>query len=170
MSLQNESLSAPGRDWSLRRADQADAEFIAAIFTSSRRAAMPYLPLLYTDTEVLEWIKDVVLRRSSATLVVSSNCETGGFASVRSGVLDHLYVSPQLQGHGLGTLLLTAAKEESPRGLRLHVFQRNLSARQFYERRGFKLVHLGDGSSNEEGEPDAVYEWIGSGPPAWANP
>ena len=166
MSLQNESPSAPGRDWSLRRADQADAEFIAAIFTSSRRAAMPYLPLLYTDTEVLEWIKDVVLRRSSATLVVSSNCETGGFASVRSGVLEHLYVSPQLQGHGLGTLLLAAAKEESPRGLRLHVFQRNLSARQFYERRGFKLVHLRDGSSNEEGEPDAVYEWIGSGPPA----
>lgn len=166
MSLQNESPSAPGRDWSLRRADQADAELIAAIFTSSRRAAMPYLPLLYTDTEVLEWIKDVVLRRSSATLVVSSNCETGGFASVRSGVLEHLYVSPQLQGHGLGTLLLAAAKEESPRGLRLHVFQRNLSARQFYERRGFKLVHLRDGSSNEEGEPDAVYEWIGSGPPA----
>ena len=166
MSPQNESLSAQGSDWSLRRADQADAEFIAAIFTSSRSAAMPYLPLLHTNTEVLEWIKDVVLRRSSATLAVSSDGEAGGFASVQSGVLEHLYVSPQLQGHGLGTLLLAAAKEESPRGLRLHVFQRNLSARQFYERRGFKLVHLRDGSSNEEGEPDAVYEWIGSGPPA----
>jgi ribosomal protein S18 acetylase RimI-like enzyme len=166
MSLQNEHAAAPGGHWSLRRADPADAEFIAAIFTSSRRAAMPYLPLLYTDTEVLEWIKDVVLRRSSATLAVSSDGEAGGFASVQSGVLEHLYVSPQLQGHGLGTLLLDAAKEESPRGLRLHVFQRNLSARQFYERRGFKLVELRDGSSNEEGEPDAVYEWRGSGPPA----
>jgi ribosomal protein S18 acetylase RimI-like enzyme len=91
---------------------------------------------------------------------------TGGFASVQSGVLEHLYVSPQLQGHGLGALLLAAAKEESPRGLRLHVFQRNLAARRFYERRGFKLVELRDGSSNEEGEPDAVYEWIGAGPPA----
>jgi len=166
MSLQNESPSAPGSDWSLRHADQADAELIAAIFTSSRRAAMPYLPVLYTDTEVLEWIKDVVLRRSSATLAVSRDREAGGFASVQSGVLEHLYVSPQLQGHGLGTLLLATAKEESPRGLRLHVFQRNLSARQFYERRGFKLIELRNGSSNEEGEPDAVYEWIGSGPPA----
>jgi GNAT superfamily N-acetyltransferase len=165
MSPQNESRSAPGSDWSLRRADQADAEFIAAIFTSSRRAAMPYLPVLYTDAEVLEWIKDVVLRRSSATLAVSSDGEAGGFASVQSGVLEHLYVSPQLQGHGLGALLLATAKEESPRGLRLHVFQRNLSARQFYERRGFKLIELRNGSSNEEGEPDAAYEWIGSGPP-----
>ena len=166
MTLRNESPAAPGSDWSLRRADQADAEFIAAIFTSSRRAAMPYLPLLYTELQVLEWIEDVVLRRSSATLAASSDGEAGGFASVRSGVLEHLYVSPQLQGHGLGALLRAAAKEESPRGLRLHVFQLNLSARRFYERRGFKLVELRDGSSNEEGEPDAVYEWIGSGPPA----
>jgi GNAT superfamily N-acetyltransferase len=166
MGLQNESPSAPGSGWSLRPADQADAEFIAAIFTSSRRTAMPYLPLLYTGTEVLQWIKDVVLRRSSVTLAVSSDGEAGGFASVRSGVLEHLYVAPRLQGHGLGTLLLATAKEESPRALRLHVFQRNLSARQFYDRRGFKLVQLRDGSSNEEGEPDAVYEWIGSGPPA----
>jgi ribosomal protein S18 acetylase RimI-like enzyme len=166
MSLQNESLSAPRSDWSLRRADQADAEFIAAIFTSSRRAAMPYLPLLYTELQVLEWIKDVVLRNSLVMLAIADDRSTGGFASVQSGVLEHLYVSPLLQGYGLGTLLLAAAKEESPRGLRLHVFQRNLSARQFYERRGFKLVELRDGSSNEEGEPDAVYEWIGSGPPA----
>jgi hypothetical protein len=57
MKLRNETRSAPGNDWSLRLADQADAELIAAIFTSSRRAAMPYLPLLYTEAEeVLEWI------------------------------------------------------------------------------------------------------------------
>ena len=166
MSLQNESRSAPDRHWSLRRADQTDTEFIAAIFMSSRRAAMPYLPLLHTDTEALEWIKDVVLRNSLVILAVDDRRNVGGFACVRNAVLEHLYVSPRLQGNGLGTLLLAAAKEESPRGLRLHVFQRNLSARQFYEQRGLKLVELRDGSSNEEGEPDTVYEWIGSGPPA----
>ena len=49
---------------------------------------------------------------------------------------------PPLQGHGLGARLLAAAK----------------------------LVELRNGSSNEEGEPDAVYEWIGSGLPSRANP
>jgi ribosomal protein S18 acetylase RimI-like enzyme len=148
-------------DWRLRRAAKADTELIAAIFTSSRRAAMPYLPLLYTELEVLEWIRDVVLRNSLVMLAVSSVGRSGGFASIRSGVLEHLYVAPHLQGQGLGTLLLGASKEENPLGLRLNVFQRNLAARRFYERRGFRLVELRDGSSNEEGEPDAVYEWIG---------
>ena len=130
------------------RADSADAEPIGAILRSSRRAAMPYLPLLYTESEVLEWIRDVVLRDSLVMLTVDDDLSVGGFASVRNGVLDHLYVAPHLQGRGLGTLLLAAAKEENPRGLRLHVFQRNLSARRFYERRGFRLVELADGSSN----------------------
>jgi len=150
-------------DWRLRRAARTDAALIAAIFASSRRAAMPYLPVLHAESEVLQWIKDVVLRNSLVTLAVSGDRQAGGFASVRNGVLEHLYVSPQLQGRGLGTFLLTTAQQESPRGLRPHVFQRNLSARRFYERREFKLVELRDGSSNEEGEPDAVYEWMGSG-------
>ena len=150
-------------DWKLRRAANVDAELIAAIFASSRRAAMPYLPVLYADAEVLRWIRDTVLQNSVVALAVSGDGLAGGFASVRSGVLEHLYVSPHLQGQGLGTLLLAAAKAASPRGLRLHVFQRNLSARRFYERRGFRLAALRDGSSNEEGEPDAVYEWRSSG-------
>jgi ribosomal protein S18 acetylase RimI-like enzyme len=149
-------------DWQVRAATRADAELIAAIFVSSRRAAMPYLPLLYTESEVLEWIRDVVLRNSSVTLAVSGDPEAGGFASVHNGVLEHLYVLPRLQGQGLGTLLLVAARHENPSGLRLHVFQRNRAARRFYQRRGFKLVELRDGSSNEEGEPDAVYEWASS--------
>ena len=150
-------------DWRLRRAARTDAALIAAIFASSRRAAIPYLPVLHAESEVIQWNKDVVLRNSLVTLAVSGDRQAGGFASVRNGVLEHLYVSPQLQGRGLGTFLLTTAQQESPRGLRLHVFQRNRSARRFYERREFKLVELRDGSSNEEGEPDAVYEWMGSG-------
>src|ERR1700733_10613301 len=41
-------------DWRLRRAVRTDAELIAAIFASSRRAAMPYLPVRHTDLEVLQ--------------------------------------------------------------------------------------------------------------------
>ena len=95
-----------------------------------------------------------------------------GFMMVAEIVGGLMFGSIALVADGLhmsthaGALLLAAAKEKSPRGLRLHVFQRNLSARRFYERRGFKLVQLRDGSSNEEGEPDAVYEWIGAGLPS----
>jgi putative acetyltransferase len=137
ISLRNESPSALKSIWSLRRAHLADAEFVAKIFASSRRAAMPYLSQLYTELQVLKWIEDVVLRNTVVTLAVDDRRNVGGFASVQSGVLEQLYVAPRLQGQGLGSHLLAAAKEESPRGLRLHVFQRNLSARRFYEQRGF---------------------------------
>lgn len=170
MSLRHESPAPSDSKWSHRRADGEDAELIAAIFPSSRREAMPYLPLLYTELEVLAWIKNRILRNSIVMLAVDEGGNAGGFTSVLSGVLEHLYVAPHLQGQGLGALLLAGAKEESPSGLRLHVFQRNLSACRFYERRGFRLVELRDGSSNEEGEPDAVYEWTGSGLPALSKP
>jgi RimJ/RimL family protein N-acetyltransferase len=38
--------------------------------------------------------------------------------------------------------------------LRLYTFARNEGARRFYERHGFAPVAFGDGSANQEGEPD----------------
>jgi hypothetical protein len=68
-------------DWRLRRAAKADAGVIAVIFTSSRRAAMPYLPVLYTELEVLHWIKNVVLGNSCVIVAVSDDGQPGGFAT-----------------------------------------------------------------------------------------
>jgi ribosomal protein S18 acetylase RimI-like enzyme len=84
-----------------------------------------------------------------------------GFAAVRAGFLDHLYVTPDAQSRGVGSRLLAAAKAARLDGLRLYVFQRNTNACGFYEKRGFTLVALDDGTRNEEGEPDALYEWRG---------
>ena len=39
------------------------------------------------------------------------------------------------------------------------MFQRNTTARSFYEKRGLKILRLTDGSGNDEHEPDALYEW-----------
>ena len=46
-----------------------------------------------------------------------------------------------------------------PDGLSLYTFQVNDGARRFYERHGFVVAALGDGSDNEEGQPDIRYEW-----------
>jgi GNAT superfamily N-acetyltransferase len=73
--------------------------------------------------------------------------------------LEKLYVDPPDQGRGVGTVLLHKAKELRPGGLYLWVFQKNDGARRFYERHGFRLVRLTDGSANMEQEPDALYAW-----------
>jgi ribosomal protein S18 acetylase RimI-like enzyme len=82
-----------------------------------------------------------------------------GFAALRDEVLDHLYVQPKDWGRGVGTRLLVAVRSEPLDKIGLYVFQRNVRARRFYEARGFALMALGTGSTNEEREPDAYYEW-----------
>ena len=76
-------------------------------------------------------------------------------------VLEKLYVDPAAQNRGVGSALLEKAKELRPDGLYLWVFQKN-PARRLYERHGFELVKLTDGSANMEREPDALYHWRGS--------
>ncbi len=82
-----------------------------------------------------------------------------GLLVVATGDLDQLYVAPDRLGEGIGRRLLDLAKERSPDGLRLYTFQVNDRARRFYERNGFTAEWFGDGSANEEGQPDVRYAW-----------
>jgi GNAT superfamily N-acetyltransferase len=82
-----------------------------------------------------------------------------GLAVVGSGELDQLYVVPDRLGRGIGRRLLEIAKQRSPDGLGLYTFQVNERARRFYERNGFVAVAFGDGTGNEEGQPDVRYVW-----------
>jgi GNAT superfamily N-acetyltransferase len=104
-------------------------------------------------------VRDVVLRELDVW-VAEDDGQVVGFAALGDDLLEHLYVHPEAQNHGVGATLLTVAKEERrPGALRLWVFQKNAGARRFYERHGFALVRLTDGRGNEEREPDALYQW-----------
>ena len=141
----------------VRRAGPGDGEAIARIQLEARRTAMPYLREAHTDEETYGFFAGVVADGEAYLAEVAG--EIVGFAALGDDWLEHLYVDPAWQGRGAGDLLLATAKEARPRGFRLYVFQRNAAARRFYEARGLELVALGDGSENEEGEPDALYEW-----------
>ena len=62
------------------------------------------------------------------------------------------------QRQGVGTALLQKAREQSPRGLRLLTFQKNATARAFYEKHGFQVIRYGH-SPAPENEPDVEYQW-----------
>ena len=82
-------------------------------------------------------------------------------------MLAQLYILPGEQGRGIGSALLAKAMARRPAGMRLYAFQRNTRARGFYERRGFVAVEFGDGSGNEEGEPDVLYQWTPASARRW---
>ena len=152
-------MSQPSTE--LRAARPGDADEIARLFLIARRHSMGYLPELHSDEETRRWIGNIVLRQCAVTVAVLDR-QIVGFAAVHDGMLEHLYVLPAWHGRGIGDALLSHAKTAAPEGLRLHVFQQNSQARRFYEKRGFGLVELGDGTGNEEKVPDALYAWTGS--------
>lgn len=142
----------------IERASPRDAGEIAALYLASRAEALPYLRRVHSDDEVRSWITRVRLA-TGETWVAREAGRMLGFLCIDGEDLDQLYLLPGMFRRGIGSLLLAKAKECSSERLTLFTFQRNVAARAFYERHGFRLVDLNDGERNEEGEPDALYEW-----------
>ena len=141
----------------LRPVEATDTKAVGDVFLAAL-AGMTYLPELYTEEETRTFISDVLLPKNEVW-VAEAGGRVIGFLGLWGDVVSHLWVYPDQQNRGVGTALLELAKERRPTGLRLQVFQQNVGARRLYERHGFRLVGLADGSGNEEGEPEAFYEW-----------
>jgi GNAT superfamily N-acetyltransferase len=146
---------APGI--TLRPAGATDAGDVADVYLASFHATYDF-PLAHTDEEVRGWIRDVVGAGGTWVAVDPAGAIVGMMA-LEPGVLDQLYVRPDRLGEGIGRQLLELAKDRSPDGLSLYTFQVNERARRFYERNGFAAEWFGDGSINEERQPDVRYVW-----------
>jgi len=141
----------------IRPAGPGDATRVAEIYLSAFHDTYDF-PLAHTDDEVRGWVAETLLPQSE-TWVAEAEGETIGFISLGDERLEQLYVAPGRTGAGIGSTLVELAKELRPGGLELYTFQVNAGARRFYERHGFRLVELNDGSNNEEGQPDVRYRW-----------
>jgi ribosomal protein S18 acetylase RimI-like enzyme len=142
----------------LRRATTTDAAEIAELFLASFKATYEF-PLAHTDAQVQVWIAEVLLPTDEVWVASSAEGSIVGMMALSDEMLDELYLAPAWTGRGIGSQLVELAKRRRPAGLDLFTFQVNANARAFYERRGFVEVWLGDGSANEEGQPDVRYEW-----------
>jgi GNAT superfamily N-acetyltransferase len=138
----------------------ADAEAVTALMIAARRATMPGLAEPRSEAEVHAWMRDVVLP-SRSVLIAQHGDAIVGFAARNRDWLDALYVKPGWTGQGIGQRLLDAMLAEAAACgpvMRLYAFQRNAGARRFYERNKFVAIEFTDGETNEEREPDVLYE------------
>ena len=140
----------------VREATSQDAEAIARIHRITFDAAYPKFPKLHSTEQDFEHFKSVVER--SRVFIVKQHGRVTAYSAFANGWLTDLYVAPEYQRQGLGTLLLDKAKDESSE-LQLWTFQENESARRFYERNGFVSAEETDGQANEEKRPDVRYVW-----------
>jgi GNAT superfamily N-acetyltransferase len=118
---------------------------------------MPWLPVVHTAGEVLEFFRNQVIPNSEVHVACCGQM-IAGFIARYGNHVDHLYVSPSFWNRAIGTLLLTRTQEDAA-SLDLWTFQRNSGARRFYERHNFTAMEFTDGSRNEEKEPDVRYVW-----------
>lgn len=141
----------------IKRAVEEDIPEIARVFRISRESALPYLPKLHTAEEDVAFFSTKVYSHQTV-FVLKDEGVLVGFIAYDSDWIHHLYLLPELTGHGLGVHLLKLAKANS-KCLRLWAFQRNQRAIDFYKKHGFKILNETDGKENEEKEPDVLMQW-----------
>jgi GNAT superfamily N-acetyltransferase len=144
----------------IRRATADDASGIGDVWLASWRATFDFPPG-HPDDDVRRWLADELVPSTETWVAVDASADNRVVAvmALSDHKIEQLYVAPDRIGHGVGRRLLDLAKTRRPGGLELYCFQVNAFARRFYEREGFVAVAFGDGSGNEERQPDVLYRW-----------
>jgi len=144
----------------IRPAGRADASQVADIFLAAR-ALMQYAPLKHSEEDVRAWIAFHLVPLGGVS-VADEEGRILGICAVDTrkgyGWVDQLYLRPGEEGRGIGSLLLRDAMARLPFPQRLYTFRANTRAAAFYRRHGFEAIAYGDGSENEEGVPDILFE------------
>lgn len=79
-----------------------------------------------------------------------------GFMVLGKEFLDELYIQTDFQGKGIGSLLISRAKEAYPR-LGLYTMKQNQKAVSFYRKHGFEIKKYG--IAPDEQVEDVYMEW-----------
>jgi chorismate mutase/GNAT superfamily N-acetyltransferase len=146
-------------DLVVRRGSAEDLDDVAALFSRSRRAAVPSMPpAVHSVEEDRAWLADELAGEGELWLAEQEG-EAVGLLLLEDDRLHSLYVDPAHQGAGVGSVLVELAKSLRPGGLELWVFQSNEGARRLYARHGFVEVEETDGRANDEQAPDVRMEW-----------
>ena len=136
-----------------------DFDAVTSLWRIEREKSLPEFQrakghFFYEDQE---YFRNHVLKQDKV-LVVECDDHPVAFMAIRDDFIDHLYVHPDYQNHGLGQALLDYARQCSPEHLWLYTLQINRNARAFYERNGFTAERFGV-SPPPESEPDVEYHW-----------
>ncbi|MCW2854799.1 MAG: GCN5-related N-acetyltransferase [Marmoricola sp.] len=150
----------------LRPAAAEDLDELAELYIATRRDAAPAMPAaVHADAEIRAWFAGLPQGQPAREIwLAEDGGEVLGFAVLTDAWLDSLYVGPQHQATGIGSMLLDLVKAQRPDGFALWVFASNTAARTFYHRHGLVELEHTDGSANEERSPDVRMAWPGTDP------
>jgi len=135
----------------------SDFEELTEVWNNVNRLAYPYVVAhqRYTLEEVRAFFLSSVMP-FNRLWVASLGTSIVGFIAVDATHINQLAVDVNYQHRGIGSALLRHLLAITEGPWRLFTFQRNESARRFYEKHGFCVVGFGV-SPPPENEPDVEY-------------
>jgi putative acetyltransferase len=145
-------------DYSLRPYQPDDFESVVRLWHRSWHQAFPGFEHPWSYEQWRAHFQEKVAANERIWIAESAS-QIAGFLVLREsdGYLDQIFVAPEIQRQGVGTILLNKAKQLAPNGIYLTTLQRNTSACLFYEQHGFVAERTGINSNN--GQPNIEYRW-----------
>lgn len=137
----------------IRVLQKADIDRVAEIWLDSNRKAHHFIPEQYWKSN-FGLVKEML---SQAEVYVYENDRNiQGFMGLNGEYIEGIFVSDEMQSHGIGKMLLDYVKSKKE-NLLLNVYQKNVRAIRFYQREGFQIQC--EGLDEVTDEKDYVMIW-----------
>ena len=137
----------------IRELRKADINQVADIWLDTNIKAHYFIPAQYWKSN-LELVKELLLQ--ATVYVYEDNQKMQGFIGLNGEYIEGIFVSAEMQSHGIGRLLLDYIKNRKTK-LFLNVYQQNTRAISFYKREGFEIKSYS--LDKATGEKDYFMTW-----------
>ena len=137
----------------IRELRKVDINKVAEIWLDTNIKTHYFISAQYWKSN-FELVKELLLQ--ATVYVYEDKQEIQGFIGLSNEYIEGIFVSDEMQSHGIGKLLLDFLKEKKTK-LSLNVYQKNTRAIRFYQREGFQIQC--EGLDEATGEKDYEMVW-----------
>ena len=137
----------------IRKLQKVDINRVADIWLKTNLKAHYFIPEQYW-TNNYAVVKEMLPQ--AEVYVYEDDKIIQGFVGINAEYIEGIFVSDEMQSHGIGKILLDYIKDKKVK-LQLNVYQKNVRAISFYQREGFTIQ--GERMDEFTGEKEYVMNW-----------
>ena len=137
----------------IKKLQKTDINRVADIWLKTNLKAHYFIPEQYW-TNNYEVVKEMLPQAD--VYVYEDDKIIQGFVGINDEYIEGIFVSNEMQSHGIGKILLDYMKDKKVR-LQLNVYQKNTRAISFYQREGF-IIQC-EGLDEVTGEKEYTMLW-----------
>ncbi|RCU42881.1 N-acetyltransferase [Corallincola holothuriorum] len=135
----------------IRKYNEQDLEAVLDIWLKASVKAHDFVDAEFWQSQV-ENMRNIYIP-ASETYVFERDSEVVGFYALHENMLAAIFIEPELQGRGIGKMLIAHAKAQRSQ-LTLSVYKENVSSYQFYLSQGFAV--LSEQTDEHTGHPEYI--------------